>query len=392
MPDQHALLSASGAHRWLACPPSARLEAGLPESTSQAAEQGTVAHALAEWKLRRALHQAPAMKPVSEWIDPEMEALTDDYVAFIQERLRDVRETCTDPTVLIEQRLDFSHVVPGGFGTGDCVIIAEPTLQIVDLKYGAGVLVEAEKNPQLMLYALGALHAFGPLYAIDEVSVTIYQPRRSNVSTWAIQVTDLETWAEETVKPRAALAAKGEGEFASGQWCRFCKLAPTCRARAQANLALAQANLALAQHEFAPPAELSDAEIAHVLTRLPELKAWAADVEAHALSLAVNQGKQWAGFKLVEGRSTRRYTDEQAVAEAAQAAGVTDIWEQRLKTITALEKQLGKKRFNETLGDLVIKSPGKPTLVPETDKRPALNTHGADTEFNPINTNAKATS
>lgn len=385
MPDQHALLSASGAHRWLSCPPSARLEAGLPESSSQAAEQGTVAHSLAEWKLRRALHDAPTTRPVSDWIDGEMEALTDDYVAFIQEQLREARRVCADPVVLIEQRLDFSHIVPGGFGTGDCVIIAEPTLQIIDLKYGQGVLVDAEHNPQLMLYAHGALHAFGPLYAIDEVSVTIYQPRRSNISTWTIPVTDLETWAEETVKPLAALAAKGDGDFVSGEWCRFCKLSATCRARAEANLALAR-------HEFAPPAELSDAEIADVLARIPQLKTWAADVEAHALSLAVNQGKQWAGFKLVEGRSIRRYTDEQAVAEAAQAAGVTDIWEQRLKTITALEKQLGKKRFNEVLGDLVVKPAGKPALVPETDKRPALNTHGADTEFNPINTNAKATS
>lgn len=384
MPDQHALLSASGAHRWLSCPPSAVLEADLPESTSPAAEQGTVAHALAEWKLRRALHQAPAMKPVSDWIDPEMDQLTDDYVAFIQERLREVGKRCADPVVLIEQRLDFSHIVPGGFGTGDCVIIAEPTLQIIDLKYGQGVLVEAEHNPQLMLYALGALHAFGSLYDISEVAVTIYQPRRSNVSTWTIPVTDLEAWAEETVKPRAALAAKGDGDFVSGEWCRFCKLAPTCRARAQANLELAR-------YEFAPPAELSDAEITNVLTRLPELKAWASDVEAHALSLAVNQGKTWPGFKLVEGRSIRKYADEQAVAEAAQAAGVTDIWQQKLKTITALEKQLGKKRFTELFGDLVIKPPGKPTLVPQTDKRPTLAPmSSADSEFSPINTNTNS--
>ncbi|WP_034650122.1 DUF2800 domain-containing protein, partial [Corynebacterium vitaeruminis] len=155
MPDQHALLSASGAHRWLECPPSATLEAGLPEYSSQAAEQGTAAHALAEWKLRRALHDAPTAKPVSSWHDEQMDVLTDDYVVFVQERLRDVRQACADPQVLIEQRLDFSHVVPGGFGTGDCVIIAEPTLQIIDLKYGQGVMVEAEENPQLMLYALG---------------------------------------------------------------------------------------------------------------------------------------------------------------------------------------------------------------------------------------------
>lgn len=379
MPDQHAMLSASGAHRWLECPPSAVLEAGLPESSSAAAEQGTAAHALAEWKLRRALHIAPTTKPVSEWIDAEMETLTDGYVAFVQERLRDVRATCADPTVLIEQRLDFSPVVPGGFGTGDAVIIAEPMLQIIDLKYGQGVLVEAEHNPQLMLYALGAVEAFGSLYDITEMAVTIYQPRRANISTWSIPVAELEAWAEQVVKPRAALAASGDGEFASGEWCRFCKLAPTCRTRAEANLALAR-------HDFAPPAELDDDEIAAVLAQLPDLKAWAADVEAYALSLAVNQGETWAGFKLVEGRSIRKYANEQAVAEAAQAAGVTDIYERKLKTITALEKQLGKKRFTELLGDLVVKPAGKPALVPESDKRPALDIQSAAGEFTPIST------
>lgn len=246
MPDQHAILSASGAHRWLNCPPSAVLESGQPDSSSDAAEQGTAAHALAEFKLRRALHQAPAFKPESDWIDAEMARLTDDYVSFVQEHISQARETCVDPQVLIEQRLDFSQVVPGGFGTGDCVIIAEPTLQIIDLKYGQGVMVEAENNPQLMLYALGALNAFGSLYDITKVAVTIFQPRRSNVSTWTIPVTELETWAEQVVKPRAALAASGDGEFAPGEWCRFCKLAPTCRTRAEANVALAQ-------HEFAPP-------------------------------------------------------------------------------------------------------------------------------------------
>lgn len=354
------------------------LEAGLPESSSAAAEQGTVAHGLAEWKLRRALHIAPTIKPVSEWIDAEMDEHTTDYVAFIQERLRDVRATCADSTVLIEQRLDFSHVVPGGFGTGGCVIIAEPVLHIIDLKYGQGVLVEAERNPQLMLYALGALNAFGSLYDIDEVAVTIYQPRRASISTWQVSVTELETWAEQVVKPTAVLAASGEGEFAAGEWCRFCKLAVTCRARAEANLALAR-------YEFAPPAELDDDEIAAVLTQLPELKAWAADVEAYALSRAVNQGKTWAGFKLVEGRSIRKYTNETAVAKTAEAAGV-DVWERKLKTITTLEKQLGKQRFAELLGDLVAKPAGKPALVPESDKRPALEIQSPANEFTPIST------
>ena len=374
MPDQHALLSASGAHRWLNCPPSAVLESREPDSSSAAAEQGTVAHALAEWKLRRALHQAPTSKPESDWIDAEMENYTDDYVAFVQEHVLLARETFGDPRVLIEQRLDFSHIVPGGFGTGDCVIIAEPTLQIIDLKYGQGVLVEAERNPQLMLYALGAIHAFGDLYDIETVAVTIYQPRRRNVDTWETSVADLESWAETVVKPKAALAAAGRGKFCPGSWCQFCRIAPTCRVRAEANLALAK-------REFTPPAELTDAEIADVLARIPQLKTWAADVEAYALSLAVNQGKTWDGFKLVAGRSVRKYTDETAVSEAAEAAGYHDIYDKRLITLTAMEKLMGKKTFNEVLGGLVVKPVGKPTLVPESDKRPALDIRSAESEF-----------
>ncbi|WP_194948985.1 DUF2800 domain-containing protein [Actinomyces trachealis] len=374
MPDQHALLSASGAHRWLNCPPSAVLESREPDSTSAAAEQGTVAHALAEWKLRRALHDAPTFKPKSDWIDTEMEDLTDDYVAFVQQHVSLARETCGDPQVLIEQRLDFSHVVPGGFGTGDCLIIAEPKLQIIDLKYGQGVLVEAERNPQLMLYALGALRTFGDLYDIETVAVTIYQPRRGNVDTWETSVADLQAWAETEVKPRAELAAAGGGEFCPGSWCQFCRIAPTCRARAEANLALTQ-------HEFAPPAELTDAEIADVLARIPQLKTWAADVEAYALSLAVNQGKTWDGFKLVADRSVRKYADETAVAEAAQAAGYADIYDHRLITLTAMERLMGKTTFNEVLGDLVVKPAGKPTLVPDTDQRPALDIRSAQSEF-----------
>lgn len=374
-PSDHALLSASGAHRWLNCTPSARLESDEPESTSAAAEQGTAAHALAEHKLRRALKQR-SKRPVSAWIDDEMETLTDDYVAFVQEHVSIARETCGDPQVLIEQRLDFSHIVPGSFGTGDCVIIAEPTLQIIDLKYGQGVLVEAERNPQLMLYALGALHTFGDLYDIERVAVTIYQPRRGNVDTWEIPVTELEHWAEAEVKPKAELAAAGQGEFCPGSWCQFCKIAPTCRARAEANLALAK-------HEFAPPAELSDSEIADVLTRIPQLKTWASDVEAYALSQAVNQGKRWTGFKLVAGRSIRKYTSETDVAKAAEAAGYKDIWDRKLITLTAMERLMGKPAFNEILGDLVIKPAGKPTLVPASDKRPALDLVSATTDFQP---------
>ena len=374
MPDQHSLLSTSGAHRWLNCPPSAVLESREPDASSAAAEQGTAAHALAEWKLRRALHQAPAFKPESDWIDTEMEHLTDDYVAFVQEHISIARETCDDPQVLIEQRLDFSHIVPGGFGTGDAVIIAEPTLQIIDLKYGQGVLVEAEQNPQLMLYALGALHAFGSLYDIETVEVTIFQPRRSNVNTWSITVAELEAWAEAEVKPKAELAAAGEGEFCPGSWCQFCKITPTCRARAEANLQLAKL-------EFAPPAELTDVEIADVLTRIPQLKTWASDVEAYALSKAVNQGVVFEGFKLVAGRSVRKYTSETDVAKAAEAAGYRDIWDRKLITLTAMEKLMGKPAFNEILSEYVTKPAGKPTLVPASDKRPALDLVSAATDF-----------
>ncbi|MBS6620470.1 MULTISPECIES: DUF2800 domain-containing protein [Actinomycetes] len=374
-PSDHALLSASGAHRWLNCTPSARLESDEPESTSAAAEQGTAAHALAEHKLRRALKQR-SKRPVSTWIDDEMETLTDDYVAYVQEHISIALETCGDPQVLIEQRLDFSHIVPGGFGTGDCVIIAEPTLQIIDLKYGQGVLVEAANNPQLMLYALGALHAFGILYDIETVSVTIYQPRRGNVDTWEISVAELEHWAETEVKPKAELAAAGKGEFCPGSWCQFCRIAPTCRARAEANLALAKL-------EFTPPAELSDTEIADVLARIPQLKTWAADVEAYALSKAVNQGVVFEGFKLVAGRSVRKYTSETDVAAAAEAAGYKDIWDRKLITLTAMEKLMGKPAFNEILGDLVTKPAGKPTLVPASDKRPPLDLVSAATDFQP---------
>lgn len=372
-PPDHALLSASGAHRWLNCTPSAVLESGEPDSSSAAAEQGTVAHALAEHKLRRALKQR-STRPTSQWIDDEMEQLTDDYVTYVLEQVAEAKESCPDPQVLIEQRLDFSHVVPDGFGTGDCVIIAEPRLQIIDLKYGQGVLVEAEQNPQLMLYALGALHGFGDLYDIEQVAVTIFQPRRSNIDTWETTVTDLEVWAATEVKPKAELAAAGQGDFCPGAWCHFCRIAPTCRARAEANLALAKL-------EFAPPAELTDTEIAEVLAQIPQLKSWAADIEAYALSKAVNQGKAWPGFKVVAGRSIRKYTCETDVAKAAEAAGFKDIWDRKLISLTAMEKLMGKATFRDVLGEYITKPAGKPALVPDSDKRRALDLHSAATDF-----------
>lgn len=379
-PQKHALLSASSAHRWLHCPPSAKLTAGVTEAPSEAALQGTAAHALAEHKLRRALKQQ-SKRPVSKYEDDEMNTHTDDYVSYVLEQYEQAKQATPGAVIYIEQHLDFSHVVPGGFGTGDCLIVADGTLHVIDLKYGLGVLVEAEWNPQMMLYAIGALALFDALYDIEQVALTVFQPRRENVSTWTISVTELNKWAEQTLKPAAELAAKGEGEFYAGAWCQFCRIASTCRARAEANLELAK-------FEFAPPAELSPAEVAKVLTQIPELTRWASDVQDYALSQALS-GERYEGFKLVAGRSIRKYTDETAVAEAAKAAGYRDIYKRSLLTITAMEKLMGKKNFSEILGNLVVKPEGKPTLVPVTDKRPELQVSTAADDFTNIDNQQK---
>lgn len=276
--------------------------------------------------------------------------------------------------MLIEQRLDFSCYVPDGFGTGDCLIVADKLLHIIDLKYGQGVLVNAEENPQMMLYALGALRIFDCLYDIETVSMTIYQPRRENVSTWVISVAELRDWAEKTLKPKAELAFKGEGDYCPGTWCQFCKAAVKCRARADAKLQLAK-------YEFAQPPLLSDAEIGDILGKLDDLTKWANELMAYAQDAAVNHGKQWPGYKLVESRTNRKYTDEDAVAAAARAAGYTDIFRKSLIPITEMEKLMGKKVFAEVLGGLVVKPQGKPTLVPASARRPAITTTGAKQDF-----------
>ncbi|ETJ98230.1 DUF2800 domain-containing protein [Propionimicrobium sp. BV2F7] len=376
-PASHAVLSASSAHRWLRCPPSALACAGKPDVASDAALQGTAAHELAEWKLRRALHQDPSIRPVSDWQDTEMEEATDDYVSFIQEQVAKARTSGGQPLVLVEQRVDFSHLVPEGFGTADCIIVADRVLSVVDLKYGVGILVEAENNPQLMLYGLGALRLFDSLYDIEQVTLTIFQPRRESVSTWQLSVAELNEWASGTLRPQAVLAAEGAGEYRAGDWCQFCKIAPTCRARAEANLALAR-------HEFAKPATLDNTEIAEVLAKIPDLTCWAGDVQDYALARAL-AGESFEGFKLVEGRSIRRYTNEKAVAQAASDAGFTDIYKRSLLPITGMEKLMGKRKFAETIGKYVTKPAGKPTLVPASDKRPELTRSSAAHDFKKSN-------
>lgn len=367
----HAVLSASSAHRWLECPPSALLCADAPDTAGDAAKQGTAAHALAEHKLRKAIKQR-SRKPSSKWIDDEMEEHTDAYVEWVIEAAK----ALDDPMILVEERLDFSQWVPDGFGTGDCILVSDEVLHVVDFKYGQGVLVDAEDNPQMMLYALGAWYTFGLLYDVQTVRMTIFQPRRDNVSTWELSLDELKQWAKTDLEPTAQLAAQGEGDFAAGDWCRWCAVKNTCRARAEANLELAR-------HEFAKPDQLTDEEIAQILAQLPQLTSWANDVQSHALAEAVDHGKQWPGFKLVAGRAVRRYADADAVAAAAIGAGYSDIFDQKLIGITAMERLMGKTAFAEILGGLVEKPEGKPTLVPASDKRPELVRSDAATEFTP---------
>ncbi|NCD04355.1 MAG: DUF2800 domain-containing protein, partial [Clostridia bacterium] len=316
-------------------------------------------------------------RPTSEYDSDEMEECTDAYVDFIMEQVELARKSCTDPIILIEQRLDFSCYVPDGFGTGDCVIISDDRLHIVDFKYGMGVLVDAEDNPQMKLYALGALEIYDSLYDIKEISMTIFQPRRENVSTWTVPVEELKAWAEEELKPKAAKAYQGEGEYMPGPWCTFCRASSRCRARADENLKLAQM-------EFKMPPLLTDSEIEEVLTILPDLTKWANEITVYATDAAVNHGKEWHGFKVVEGRSVRKYKDENAVAEKAVISGYKDIYRKSLIPMTEMQKLMGKTKFEEILGNLIYKPPGKPTLVPNSDKRPAMNVADAKNEFNEI--------
>ena len=374
-PNDHAILSASSSHRWLNCNPSARLEREFADRETTAAAEGTAAHALAEHKLKRRL-KLRSERPVSVYDTDEMETCTDDYADFVMEQVTKERRRDPDTQVFIEQRLDFSCYVPEGFGTGDCLIVSRGRIHIIDLKYGMGLLVDSEENPQMKLYALAALTQYGEQYQIKKVKLTIFQPRRENVSTWETSVAKLKKWATKELVPKAEKAFKGEGEYCPGEWCIFCKAAVKCRARAEDKLRLAQS-------EFKMPPLLTDAEIEDVLAKLPDIKKWADEIQEYALAKAL-AGKEWTGFKLVEGRSVRKYTDERAVIEAANAAGYHDIYKQSLISITEMEKLMGKAEFSKVLGALVTKPQGKPTLVPDTDKRQAITVSNPKSEFSEI--------
>lgn len=371
---KHAILSASGSKRWMSCTPSARLEESFEDEESVYAQEGSAAHALAEHKLRKYLKQR-SKRPVSDYETDEMNDYVDEYVNFIIELIETTKQTCKDPVMLVEQHLDFSCYVPEGFGTGDFLLVADGILHIVDLKYGRGVPVYADNNPQMMLYALGALNLFDMLYDIREVCMTIHQPRLESVSSWSIPVQELKGWADEELKPKAELAIKGEGELVPGSHCRFCKARNLCRARAESFLELAR-------KEFRPPALLSEEEVAEVLSIADELAKWAGDIFSFAQEEAITKGKEWKGFKLVEGRSARKYKDEKQAAMAAEEAGYKDIYRKSLIGISEMEKLMGKETFKEILGNLVIKPQGKITLVPVSDKRQPVTLATAETDFN----------
>jgi len=366
MPTNHAVLSASSSERWLKCPPSARLCENYEDKGSNYAAEGTSAHSLCEARLKQALG-IPTEDPVENlsWYNEEMEECAQGYASYVTELLAEAKKVCKDPLVMIEQRVDFSRWVKDGFGTADSILIADKVMHICDYKHGLGVEVSAEGNSQLRLYALGALEIFDCIYDIDEVCMHIYQPRKSNISVDTISKEDLYKWAEEVVVPQAELAYNGLGDFSCGEHCRFCKAKAKCRERANANMKLAE-------YEFQEPAVLDDEEIADILGRVDALISWASDVKEFALRQAIS-GKEWPGWKMVEGRSIRKYTNEALVASTVEGAGF-DPYEKKVLGITAMQKMLGKTRFEELLSPYLEKPQGKPTLVPASDKRPAINT------------------
>ena len=365
----HARLNASSSHRWMMCPPSVKLSEQFEDKPSPYAEEGTFLHELCELKLHRYLgdmtsdliEQQYAEHRDNDFYSDEAESVTDEYVTFCIETIEAVRSSCPDPLIMVEHRLDYSEYVPEGYGTGDLVIVADGVIEVIDFKGGRGVRVEAQRNSQLMLYALGALLEFDPLYDIRSVRMTIVQPRLSNTSAYEIAADDLIRWAETEVRPKARLAYEGKGEFCAGEWCRFCKARYTCRKRSEYHMRLAE-------RDFRQPDLLSDEEIADILPVAESLHSWVQDLLSYATQEAVG-GKSWPGYKLVAGRSVRRYTSEAEVIKAATEAGYTDIYKTTLLGVGDLEKRMGRKRFSEVLGRYVIKPTGAPTLVPESDPR-----------------------
>ena len=374
MPGLHAKLSPSGASRWLACTPSARLEEQFPDRGSEAASEGTHAHEVGELLIREKLglepNAAEKLKALSanKYHSDELLEICEEYSVFVMEQFAEAQSITPDAVIFTETRIDLSMYIPEGFGTGDVFIVSDRKLRFIDLKYGKGVPVSAVSNAQMMTYAAGALHHFGPMYDIDEVEMTIYQPRIGNVSAWSCSVEDLQAWVDHVLVPGALQAFDGLGNYVPGDHCRFCKARGACKA-------LADYQLEIAKYEFAEPVVMTDEQIADVLTRANGFTAWINSVQEHALHEALVNEKQWPGWKLVEGRSNRKYSDEAAVIAKLIGAGWSEdviLKPRAVLSITALEKAITKKLFQQHVSPLVYKPAGKPTLVPESDKREPL--------------------
>ena len=404
----HAVLSASAAKRWLNCTPSARLNEQFPNTTSEFAEEGTAAHELCEYKVRKYLHDRME-RPQSEYYTEEIEQATDVYAEFVIGIIEDMKQNGAEPLSLVEEKLDYSHIAPSGFGTGDMIVIGKDEhghglLHIVDYKNGKGVFVDANHNPQMMLYALGALRAYDYIYDVQIVRMSIVQPRLENISTCEMTVAELNEWAE-SIKPIALMAFEGKGEQKPGDWCRFCKARPVCKACADEAMALCRKDFLdldagvfddtteesdmTAPYEadtqtavFKQPGLIPISELAEILPTLNRISSWIEAVFAFVSSEAINHGVPIPGYKVVEGRSKRVFTDTKAVVDVAVQNGYTDLYKQSLITLTEFEKMMGKKKFQELLGEYVARPPGKLALVPESDPREPVDlTATPDQEF-----------
>ena len=397
MPDKHAILSPSAAHRWLHCTPAPRVEAEFPETTSEYAEEGRLAHSVCELAAKKKFtvmnnrtynSRLKKLKADPKW-DDEMLSTAATYVEHLTEHAMRFEHA---PYVALEVQVDITDYAPEAFGTCDCVMIGGDELIITDYKHGKGVPVSAQDNPQMLLYALGALKLYRPIYGdmIRRVSTYIDQPRLGSYDGASMTVEELLAWGE-SIKPKAAAAFMGTGEFAPGEWCRFCRAKAKCRARANQNTALEDFKDCIplgrsipmqAEYDatgFKPSNCLTDEEIGALLVRAEGLVAWYNDLKEYALAACLN-GKTIPGWKAVEGRSTRAWTDQDAALEALMAGGVEEaiIYDRVPKTLAQLEKVIGKQRFGELVGGTITKSPGKPALAAESDKRPAYNGAAAD--------------
>lgn len=411
MPDVHALLSASSSKQWLHCPPSVRLQEGFPNESSVYAAEGTFAHEICEYKVRKYLHERVKRPQSEEYDTEEIEQITDVYAEFVISIIEQMKENGCEPLAFVEERVDYSHIAPSGFGTADMLIIGKDEqgrgiLHVCDFKTGAGVFVDADHNSQMMLYAIGALSAYGFLYDIEIVRMSIIQPRLDNISTFECSRQELEDWCE-SIKPTALLAYEGKGEQHPGDWCRFCRAKPVCKACADEALALCREDfLDLDAGAFDDTAEESDmtapyeadtqtavfkqpglipiSELAEILPTLNRISSWIEAVFAFVSSEAINHGVPIPGYKVVEGRSKRVFTDTKAVVDTAVQNGYTDLYKQTLITLTEFEKMMGKKKFNELLGEYVAKPPGKLALVPESDPREPVDLTTPGQEFSAL--------